>query len=122
MPINNEKHTKLVHEALVALAKAGYSAWLNNTGGTKTQSRGWVTFGKKGSGDILLVLQPFGTHTELEAKTGNAVQRQSQKIHQKYVVEKNGGIYIVFHSVEELLSLIKKAEKWDQSRRHCIRP
>lgn len=112
--MNNEAHTKLVRDALEELALSGYCAWQVNTGATKTDSGGFIKFGKKGAADISAIIPieyqgiKFGVHAEFEAKTGNAVQKKNQKLHQEFVVERNGGIYILFYSVNELINELKK--------------
>lgn len=99
----SEEHTALVKAALEALALNGYTAWQTNTGAYKTDTGGFIKYGKKGGGDLTGVLPPHGRHFEGEAKTGNATQTKTQKDHQKYCIEINGGIYILFRSVEALL-------------------
>lgn len=121
MPINNAEHTALIKAACEALAIAGYCVWPINTGALKTATGGFVRFGKKGGGDITGILpvmwheKLFGVHLELEGKTGDAVQNKNQKIHQKFVVEKNGGIYIVFHSVEESIESMAAVKEYYHS-------
>ncbi len=113
---NNEAHTALVREALQELALQGYTAWPVNTGATKTDSGGFIKFGKKGAADISAIIpipvksagRTFGIHAEFEAKTGNAVQKKNQKLHQEFVVERNGGIYIVFRSADASDTAIKQ--------------
>ncbi len=111
---HNEAHTILVREALQELALQGYTAWPVNTGATKTDSGGFIKFGKTGAADISCILpiqfmgKIFGVHCEFEAKTGSAVQRKNQKLHQKFVVERNGGIYIVFRATDASEGSIKK--------------
>ncbi len=112
--MHNEAHTLLVNAALQELAIQGYTAWGVNTGALKTESGGFLKFGKKGAADISAIIpieyhgKTFGIHCEFEAKTGNAVQRKNQKLHQKYVIERNAGIYIVFRSVDASEASIKK--------------
>lgn len=104
----NEAHTALVRAALEELAVQGYTAWAQNTGAFKTASGGFVKFGKVGGGDIMGILPPHGRHFEAEAKTGSGKQSKNQKLHQEFVVERNGGIYILFRSVDELMSELKR--------------
>jgi hypothetical protein len=109
---NNDAHTALVREALQELALRGYTAWPNQTGAMKTDSGGFLKFGKVGSADIFCILpiqvgdKKLGIHAEFEAKTGTGRQSKNQKLHQEFVVERNGGIYILFRSVPELLNQI----------------
>ncbi len=125
MPINNSAaHTELVRAGLEALAMNGYTAWKTGAGGLRTDTT-FIKFGKKGGGDITGILPTFlfirgqprtlGIHFEAEAKTGKGGQRKSQKLHQEFAVERNGGIYFVFRSVEELLLKMEEIKK-DLSR------
>lgn len=111
---HNEAHTALVREALQELALQGYTAWANQTGALKTDSGGFLKFGKVGSADIFCILpikinnMLFGIHAEFEAKTGTGRQSENQQLHQEFVVERNGGIYILFRSAPELIDEIKR--------------
>lgn len=118
MTSRNEAHTALVRAALEQLAIRGYTAWGNQTGVWFEEDTGRPhKYGKTGSADIFCILpipvqsvgRTFGIHAEFEAKTGAAVQKKNQKLHQKFVVERNGGIYVVFRSVEGLFDAIKMA-------------
>jgi hypothetical protein len=104
---SSAEHKQLKNDALEWLATAGYFAWPNETGGAFNDGR-FIRFGKTGSGDILCVLGSLGRHAEFEAKTGDAVQKKAQKIHQM-MVEKKGGLYIVFRSVEDLQAQLRAA-------------
>lgn len=103
---SSDEHSALKKAALEWLAVNGFFAWDNQTGGAWRAGR-FIRFGKTGSGDLLGVL-PGGRHLEGEAKTGNAEQNSNQKIHQR-MVEKNGGLYILFHSVDELAAQLNAA-------------
>jgi hypothetical protein len=105
---NNEAHTALVRAALQELAVNGYTAWQNSTGVWFDDDGRPHKYGKVGSADIYCILPPHGRHCEFEAKTGTGKQSINQEKHQKYVVERNGGIYILFRSVSELISAISK--------------
>lgn len=111
VPNQSAAHTALVRSALEELAIHGYTAWKNNTGAKKTESGAFIKYGKVGSADILLILPPWGRHIECEAKTGKAVQNNNQKIHGDLVVRRNGGAYIVFYNVPELLCALAEIEK-----------
>lgn len=84
----------------------GYAAWANNTGAIPVDDR-FIRFGKLGSGDIFAVLpkliagRMYGIHAEIECKTGNAVQRKSQKTHMR-VVRNNGGVYLLVRARSEV--------------------
>lgn len=105
---HNEAHNALVRDALQELAINGYTAWRNETGAWIDDRGIPHKFGKKGSADIILILAPNGRHVEAEAKTGSGAQSKSQKIHQEFVVERNGGAYILFRSTAELLVELEK--------------
>jgi len=114
---NNEAHTALVREALQELALQGYTCWANNTGAVKTEHGGFLKFGKVGSADIFCILpmqignKKLGIHAEFEAKTGAGRQSKNQRLHQEFVVERNGGIYVLFRSVPELLGEIARIKQ-----------
>lgn len=111
---NNEAHTALVREALQELALQGYTAWQNETGVWFEENGRPHKYGKKGSADIFCILpvqvgnKKFGIHAEFEAKTGTGRQSKNQKLHQEFVVERNGGIYIVFRATDGSDEAIKK--------------
>ncbi|MEG3086158.1 hypothetical protein [Sphingomonas sp. PB4P5] len=111
-------HTNLVRAALVELSSRGHLAWDNQTGAgwvgkfiTRTaagrtilDSARPISFGLPGSADIIGVLQG-GLPLAAEAKTGTGRQRKNQQAFQA-AWEKRGGIYVVFHSVDELIGMI----------------
>ena len=103
---NEEGHSALVKAALEELAIRGHFAWGNRAETPRFIEGRFIPFGKKGSADILIVL-PGGRHGEAEAKTGEAEQRKEQKIHQR-MVEKNGGLYVVFRSVKDLFDQLSQ--------------
>lgn len=114
---HNEAHNALVREALQELAIKGYTAWRSESGAWIEDSGRVHKFGKKGGGDITLIVpitiyresdRVIGLHVEAEAKTGTGAQSKNQKLHQEHVVEKNGGVYILFRSVDELLCQLQK--------------
>lgn len=105
---HNEAHNALVRMALQQLAVNGYTAWPQQTGVWFTEEGRPVRYGKKGGGDIVIILAPHGKYCEAEAKTGTGRQSENQKKHQEYAVERNGGIYILFRSVDELLNRLQE--------------
>lgn len=116
---HNEAHNALVREALEKLAIEGYCGWRNETGAWMDDKGVPHKFGKKGSADIFIILprqtinihtgnrEIVGQHVEAEAKTGAGRQSENQKKHQEFVVEKNGGAYILFRTVDDLLCRLK---------------
>ena len=104
---SSAEHKQLKNDALEWLATAGFFAWPNEVGGAYVKGS-FIKYGKKGSGDILCVLGPHGRHAEFEAKTGDADQSKAQKVHQQ-MVEKRGGLYLIFRSVEDLQQQMRTA-------------
>lgn len=131
---HNDAHNALVRDALQELAIQGYKAWESETGvwfekNEKGEKGRAHKFGKKGGGDITIILPRaltlyefadgphspathikniiIGQHVEAEAKTGAGKQNDNQQKHQKFLVEPAGGIYILFRTVEELLCHLK---------------
>lgn len=102
---SSAEHQLLVKQAEEWLAINGYFAWPNQTGAAFRDGQ-FLKYGKKGSADILAVIR--SRHCEFEAKTGDAVQSKNQKIHQR-MVEKHGGLYLVFYSVAELIDQLTAA-------------
>jgi hypothetical protein len=114
---HNEAHNALVRDALHELAIQGYCCWKNETGcwfdytvvNGKLKKGRPHPYGKIGSGDIMGILPPTGRHMEFEAKTGTGRQGENQEGHQEFAVERNGGIYILFRSVPELMEKLRAA-------------
>lgn len=104
MPNQSAAHTALVNAAIEALALRGYTAWKTAAGAMRNEDGYFMKYGKKGAGDITGILPPNGRHFEAEAKTGGGAQNKNQKLHQQFVVERNGGLYILFHTLDELFS------------------
>lgn len=119
MPVNNAEHTALCRAALESGALAGFTLWPGGAGAFKTETGGFIKYGKKGGADILGIIPisiqwpvssfryTLGVHVEAEAKTGGGDQSKNQKAHQLHVIERNGGIYFVFHSVPEFLEKLR---------------
>jgi hypothetical protein len=112
---NNQAHNDLVRSALQELAINGYTAWANQTGVWFDSDGRPHKYGKKGSGDIMIILPVLvqfasgfkrlvGWHIEAEAKTGTGRQSENQNLHQEFCVERNGGGYILFRDVPYLLA------------------
>lgn len=98
-------HTQLVKEVLDALAfRTDCCVWKNNSGEGKLNGR-YVTFGKKGTSDIIGFTSD-GFFLALECKTGNATQTKEQKEFQA-IVEGFGARYLVVRSAFEAYSYIE---------------
>lgn len=100
-----QNHQKLVKKCLVFLSSKGYLAWSNNTGSVKFEKR-YISFGLKGSSDIIAIHPNTGTFYGFECKTGAAVQNKHQKIFEREC-KKINAIYIVIRSIEQLKELIE---------------
>lgn len=75
--------------------------WRNNTGALKDQRGQLITYGLKGSADILGLIAPEGRFLAIEVKSEKGRQSESQAAFGK-MVEKMGGIYILARSVEDV--------------------
>lgn len=74
--------------------------WRNNTGSIKTPDGRFVTFGLKGSADILGIMRG-GRFLAIEVKTATGRQSEHQKNFQN-MIEAFGGVYILARSVEDV--------------------
>lgn len=74
--------------------------WRNNTGSIKTPDGRFVTFGLKGSADILGIMRG-GRFLAIEVKTATGRQSEHQKNFQN-IIESFGGVYILARSVEDV--------------------
>ena len=93
--------------------------WPNDVGTARALQppHPYIKYGKKGSGDIVGLIYPFGIHFDIEVKTGKGVQRQTQ-IDYESATTKKGSIYIVGRDPDEALYDLLKArvrfcEKWN---------
>lgn len=75
--------------------------WPNETGKGRSLDGSFVSYGLKGSGDILGCLHG-GRFVSIEVKTGRAYQRDSQIYFEKAITE-IGGLYFVGRSVEQVI-------------------
>ena len=128
---SSEAHSKLVNEVLLILGSSVYCrVWKSHTGALPTldsikrairvavfsgsfsiawRELSYLTFGLPGSADISGILKD-GRRLEIECKTGNAKQSKQQKKFQE-MIEKFGGVYILTHSSDFLLYLIKQTNQ-----------
>ena len=96
------KESAIVAACIKTLFTLGCYVWRNNTGSyTPEGSNRFIRYGKVGSADIIGVMKG-GKFIAVECKSGKNQQTEPQKLFQKYIEEK-GGIYILAHSVDELL-------------------
>lgn len=92
------KESTVLAECLEWLAQRRVFAWRNNTGAFAVDRR-YIRYGHPGSSDILGVYR--GRFLAIEVKSPTGKQSPDQKIFQR-MVEKNGGIYLLVRSVDEL--------------------
>lgn len=99
--------TKLVNRMIDRLNKQGHLAWRNNTGTMFANGR-WISYGKKGSGDIFVIVKPTGRFLSVEAKVGSnkATKQQQEWIEQ---VRSAGGVAGVANSMQALDRLVEEA-------------
>lgn len=77
----------------------------NNTGAYKPEGSGrFIRYGFPGSSDIVGIIQ--GRYIAIEAKTERGKQSDKQKAFQERV-EASGGVYLLVHSLDELIEAMK---------------
>lgn len=91
--------TDVQREILEAVQAAGVFAWRNNTG-----RRGGVSYGLKGSADIIGVL-PDGRFLAIEVKGPKTPVRQEQWDFLDKVAD-NGGLAMVARSVDDVVETL----------------
>ena len=104
-----KNHEKLLKECLLLLSQNGFLAWKNSTGSIPIQNR-YITFGCKGSPDILSIHHTTGVFYGFEIKSGKAVQNKHQKAFEKAVKARNG-IYMVVRDIEGLKEFLSGYNK-----------
>jgi len=96
----SQDHNLLVKQIIIAIGSSkNIRVWQNNTGSIKIQNR-FVSFGLKGSADILGIIKG-GTFLAIEVKTGKAKQTTEQKNFELMILS-FGGIYILANSVNDV--------------------
>lgn len=98
------KETNIVKECLIALSKAGFMAWRQNTGALKDSNGRIVSFGLcKGSSDIIGIA-PGGIFIAIECKASNGRIRPEQ---QTFIdnIRRMGGRAGVARSAEEAVRI-----------------
>jgi len=84
----------------------GVYCWRNNTGTAKIADR-WVSFGKKGSSDIIGLL-PFGKFLAVETKTEHGRLSPEQSVFLERT-RGSGGLAVVVKSWQELDKVLREA-------------
>lgn len=107
---SHEAHKKLKNHLILCLSEAGAYAWANETGTIQSKAGYWITYGHKGSSDILAAW--LGRLVAVEAKTGSGKQTREQIIFEKNVTEQ-GGIYYVakWNKIEPVKTAAMRAVK-----------
>jgi hypothetical protein len=100
-----QKEGLVVNAAIRWLFAQGCYAWRNNTGGFKTASGRVVSYGLKGSADIVGVT-PQGMFIAIECKSAKGRLTPEQRLFRDRIREK-GGLYFVVKSVDDLEREVK---------------
>jgi hypothetical protein len=94
-------------DCLRYLERHGFFVWNNPTGCVRIAPARWVSFGKKGSADILGCL-PGGKFLAIEVKAAHGrLSPEQQEFIQK--IRGNGGLALVVRSWKELDQALMKA-------------
>lgn len=101
--------TAILQGVLLALgSRPDCRVWRNNTGKLPDPRSGrWVSFGLKGSADILGLLRG-GRFLAIETKTPAGRLRPEQLAFQR-MVESLGGLYVIARSVSDAVSAVEGA-------------
>jgi len=75
--------------------------WRNNSGALKDQRGQLITYGLKGSADILGLTAPDGRFVAIEVKNERGRQSESQAAFER-MIKSMGGIYILARSVDDV--------------------
>lgn len=97
------EHSNLISSILVELSKRNdVRVWRNETGKARTlDGARIISYGLKGSADIMGLIGPDGRLLCVECKVGRDQQRIEQQRFQE-MVERLGGLYILARSVEDV--------------------
>jgi hypothetical protein len=104
-PGSTEAHTALVNRCLLWLSDRRIFAWQNNTGALFTGMGRMLSFGLKGSSDILGCMAPSGRLLAVECKTGGA-KLSDQQERFKAAVIRAGGLHILARSTRDLEAVL----------------
>ena len=96
------EHSQLVNAIILKYSRGNIRLWRNETGvAINPRGTGLLSYGCRGSSDILGILGPDGTFLGIEVKTGKNRQSKQQKSFQA-IVARLGGHYLVARSVEDV--------------------
>ena len=107
MARKEQPETKLCKRMVARLLKSGHLAWRNTTGTIFNNGR-WISFGKKGSGDIFVIVKPSGRFLSVEAKVARRKGTDNQEAWMAKVREA-GGVAGVARSMADLDKLVDEA-------------
>jgi hypothetical protein len=93
-------------EVLDYLSARRIFAWSNPTGTARVRENAYISFGKKGSSDIIGIL-PDGRFLAVECKAENGKLSLYQKEFLAAVAEK-GGLAVVAYSFADVESVLKR--------------
>ena len=102
VPVPQLSEAAVLQECLEWLQKHNILVNRNNVGaGIMERDGGYYNYGIKNGGDII-GLRPDGIHLEIEVKRGRGGRLSAGQQQRWRDIEKNNGIYVVIHGVEEL--------------------
>ena len=106
MTDRTQEHETLVADLLVALTALDCAMFYKNSSGVGRTKRGaLIRAGVKGGGDIMGCYR--GRAVAVEAKTGDAAQRQSQRRFERAWTAA-GGLYVVARSVAGAIAVLER--------------
>lgn len=110
-----EKEADVLHSVLKTLSAFGVFAWRVNNAGIKRNQGGrefYVFNGLRGVADILAIHPANGKLIAIECKATGKLKSQSPEQKQFQTdIERNGGIYLLVDSYEQVVAWIEKNTK-----------
>lgn len=103
--LDSEIETPVMRAVLVAVtALPGVMAWRNQTGAGRTVDGRWISFGLKGSADIIGACRGRAIAIESKRPRGGRWEEQQQRFAKAWCAA--GGVYILARSVDEALAAL----------------
>lgn len=103
--LDSEIETPVMRAVLVAItALPGVMAWRNQTGAGRTPDGRWITFGLKGSADIIGACRGRAIAIETKRPRGGKWEDQQRRFASAW--EAAGGLYILARSVDDALAAL----------------
>lgn len=112
-----DKEQDLVRAAVPYLLASGIPCYRSNTGATRIGDR-FIRFGIPGSPDIIGIMPGTGQFLGIECKMPGRYLSQSQKAFQS-VIERNGGIYIVARTMDDIDAVVSRMQKIRIEQSRC---